>query len=77
MMIIHSNQTHIETLPADLRESMVAENSAISSNSAGMVEIIFTDDRWSDLLSEFGADQYFDETDQGQPWMQYYAQESE
>ena len=46
MIIIHSTESHIHTLPEDLRDSMISENIAISSNCSGLMEIYFTDARW-------------------------------
>jgi hypothetical protein len=70
MIIIHSTQSHIDTLPSDLRDSMITYNHAIASNSIGVVEIYFTDQQWLDLITAYGADQYFDDEDQGGPWIQ-------
>lgn len=77
MIIIHTTQQHLDSLPGPLQVSMLCDNTAMSSDNLDRIDIYFSDDRWHDLLSEFGADQYFDETDQGRPWMQYYAEESE
>lgn len=60
-----------DLMSTDLQHDLQALALSFSSNSAGEIVILVTDDVWQHLMDQHHADHYFDDTDQGQPWVQH------
>lgn len=44
---------------------------SFSSNTAGKIVILVSDDVWQHLTDQHDIDHHFTDTDQGQPWVQH------